>query len=127
MPSDRPATLARLGRALLDATLMLVALVLLLLVLLAVQVRGIVAEGRALVETRAAVLDRRLEGLRETLEQIEAARPAPAAEIAAELAALRATLQALAGSRTQAAPVDAALLRRLVLAILSAAEAVDGP
>lgn len=74
MPSDgAPAggrgTLARLGRALLDATLLLVAAVLVLLLLLAVQVRGIVSDARALMDSRAATTELRLAEARAALDQ----------------------------------------------------------
>lgn len=116
MPSDDPPqtgfgpALKRLGVALLNATLMLVALVLLLAVVLAVQVRGIAQDGRAELRTEISRLERQIAETRTTAQQAlaelearradppEAPRPSPGAippetqALPPDLAALQAAL-----------------------------------
>jgi hypothetical protein len=140
MPSEGPqpgarGTLGRLGRALLDATLLLFALVLVLLLLLAVQVRGIVGDARALVDGRAAILDQRLIDARATLDQalarVEAREPATPGAIApgagtggaAAAEALREARAALAAPLEGGPPVPLAdgLMRQMALTILALA------
>jgi|GEM_PF-2079641 len=86
MSSDPSAgtALKRLGAALLNATLMLLALVLILTVVLVVQLRGLASDARPVTDARIATLEARLAETQatarqalETLGTLEAQRPPP--------------------------------------------------
>lgn len=108
-PPDFGPALKRLGVALVNATLMLVALVLLLAIVLAVQVRGIAQDGRAELRTEIARLEQQIAETRTTAAQAlselearrEAGRGSPGAirpgteDLPPELAALQAALTEL--------------------------------
>ena len=138
MASEGPGVLRKLGAALLNATLMLAALVLLLAVLLVWQVRGLAQDMRGGLRAELATVQPRIEGARETarqaLEAVDDAQSRPAAD-AAELTAVRYSLRALieALGRLEAAPGSISevgqepgdetesLIRQLVLAIFATA------
>lgn len=98
MASEGPGVLRKLGVAVLNATLMLAALVLLLAVLLVWQVRGLAQDMRGGLRAELATVQPRIEGARETarqaLEAVDDARSRPAADTT-ELTAVRDSLRAL--------------------------------
>ena len=95
MASEGPGVLRKLGVAVLNATLMLAALVLLLAVLLVWQVRGLAQDMRGGLRAELASVQPRIEGARETarqaLEAVDDARSRPAADTT-ELTAVRDSL-----------------------------------
>lgn len=155
MPSDpnsaRPQGAApavrRLGVALLNATLLLAVIALALALTLAVQVRGIVADGRSALRAEIVQLERQLDATRQSaaqalaaLEERERRAPPPASPGAIPLApsltapelapveeALNALLQSLAdldlpvpdaSARNQPDEADDAFFRWLTLTII---------
>ena len=114
--SSEPSALRKLGAALLNATLMLVALVLLLAVVLVWQVRGIVSDAREGPRTELVALQPQMQATREAAIAALQDLPdtAPARE---DLRALVDQLEA----RPQLPEVTDSLLRRLALAVIATA------
>ncbi|WP_068299423.1 hypothetical protein [Pararhodobacter sp. CCB-MM2] len=114
--SSEPSALRKLGAALLNATLMLAALVLLLAVVLVWQVRGLASDLREGLRTELVALQPQMQATREAaraaLEELPAT--APARE---DLAALVDQLEA-----RPTAPQDTeSLLRRIAFAVIAIA------
>lgn len=122
MPSDARSRLRELGLALLNATLMLGALVLLLAVVLVWQLRGFADEARTGLRTDLAAMRAEVQAARTEAREALVALDDPAREGAAreDLRALVARLEAL--DTVAAPPAEAeSLLRRLALAIIATA------
>ncbi|MCA2013464.1 hypothetical protein LCM17_18375 [Cereibacter sphaeroides] len=114
--SSEPSALRKLGAALLNATLMLAALVLLLAVVLVWQVRGLASDLREGLRTELVALQPQMQATREAaraaLEDLPATAPARD-----DLAALVDQLEA-----RPTAPQDSeSLLRRIAFAVIAIA------
>ena len=114
--SSEPSALRKLGAALLNATLMLAALVLLLAVVLVWQVRGLASDLREGLRTELVALQPQMQATREAaraaLEDLPATAPARD-----DLAALVDQLEA-----RPTAPQDTeSLLRRIAFAVIAIA------
>lgn len=125
MPSETGSRLKQLGLALLNATLMLVALVLLLAVVLVWQLRGLADDVLTGLRTDLAAMQGELQAARTEAREALAALDDPAREGAAreDLRALVTRLEALdpAAAAPDASGEDASLFRRLALAIIAVA------
>lgn len=118
MPSEIGSRLRALGLALLNATLMLAALVLLLAVLLVWQLRGFASDMQAsLAGAQLQLTEVRLNA-REALDALD--DPARAGQARQDLARLLDQLDALDPATAPAAETES-LLQRLVLAIIATA------
>ena len=124
MPSDITTALKRLGIALLNATLLLAALVLFLAVMLVWQLRGFADDMRGGLRAELVALQPQVEAARtsarEALAALDSADGRP--RMREDLAALVARLDALDPASAPRVETES-LLQRLVLAILSAAAA----
>jgi len=122
MPSETGGRLKQLGLALLNATLMLVALVLLLLVVLVWQLRGFADDIRTGLRSDLAVMQAQVESTRDSARSALQGLPdSPEAQAARQdLARLVDRLEALDPGALVPDETDA-LLHRLVLAILATA------
>ena len=124
MPSDITTALKRLGIALLNATLLLAALVLFLAVMLVWQLRGFADDMRGGLRAELVALQPQVEAARtsarEALAALDSADGRP--QMREDLAALVARLDALDPATAPRIETES-LLQRLVLAILSAAAA----
>ena len=134
MASEDPGPLRKLGAALLNATLMLAAIVLVLAVVLVWQVRGLAQDVRGGLRSEIAEVQPRIDAARETARQalaaVDDARTAPAADReanATELDAVQANLRALIDELGSLQPPaeggdeTESLIRQLVLAIFATA------
>jgi len=129
MPSEQ-STLGKLGAALLNATLMLVAIVLLLAVVLVWQVRGLADDMRSGLRSELTMLQPRVDAARSTavealgaLDTARQAQPDAPPEVTQAQDSLRALIDDL--SALDPAPENAeqaeSVLRRLVFAIFATA------
>lgn len=128
-PSGIPAALRRLGVALLNASLLLAALVLLLAVVLVWQVRGLATEMREGLRSDLVTIQPRIEGARrsaqEAMSALDSARQTPdappaVAQAQERLQTLLDDLAALDPSPENAEQTES-VLRRLVLMIIATA------
>lgn len=125
MPSETGSRLKQLGLALLNATLMLVALVLLLAVVLVWQLRGLADEVRTGLRTDLAAMQGEVQAARTEAREALAALDDPerAGTAREDLRALVTRLEALdpAAVTPDASEETASLFHRLALAIIAVA------
>lgn len=131
MASEEPGALRKLGAALLNATLMLVAIILLLAVLLVWQVRGLAQDLTGGLRSEIVAIQPQVAQAREAAQQalvaVEEARAESSETAPDALSGAQENLRALIDDLgTLSPPVDGmdeteSLIRQLVLAIFSAA------
>ncbi|MFN4099957.1 MAG: hypothetical protein ACK4GT_09280 [Pararhodobacter sp.] len=128
MPSDTGGRLRQLGLALLNATLLLIALVLLLLVVLVWQLRGFADDLRTGLRSDLALMQAQVEATRETARaSLQELPDSPQAQAARqELARLVDRLEALDPAAAAPGETDALLQRRVLVIIATAAQGLVG-